>query len=248
MTSRAQSGANPSAPRAAVRAACAAERSARSETMRSPCRSALRTTRDHAVMHRLRRLCAVNSATLAGTEKRARRRALRRRGAPSAGEFQKLPGEPAGMLSGGPLPLPRRQYLGLAAFGASAGPLVDAVHNQALLTYDILPVSIPLGLGVAKTSLLVPPLLAVAYALLGFTLPRLAESVVGHARLTSPWLDSLKSGTLLALHGSRLLPTASPWRCFRARLMGRTKRNHWTLLLCSDDGCHRRWTMAGSCR
>ena len=40
--------------------------------------------------------------------------------------------------------------LGLAAFGGGAGPLVDAVHNQALLTYDVLPVSLPLGLGVAK--------------------------------------------------------------------------------------------------
>ena len=40
----------------------------------------------------------------------------------------------------------------LAGVGAVVGPAVDAVHNQALLAYDVLPVAVDLlGLGVAKT-------------------------------------------------------------------------------------------------
>ena len=39
----------------------------------------------------------------------------------------------------------------LAGVGAVVGPAVDAVHNQALLAYDVLPVAVELGLGVAKT-------------------------------------------------------------------------------------------------
>ena len=44
-----------------------------------------------------------------------------------------------------------QQLWGLAGVGAVVGPAVDAVHNQALLAYDVLPVSVDLGLGVAKT-------------------------------------------------------------------------------------------------
>ena len=72
-----------------------------------------------------------------------------------------------------------RVLLRLAGVGALAGPAVDAVHNQALLNYDVLPVAVPLGLGVAKTSLLIPPLLALAYAVLGGLLPPLAMALVG---------------------------------------------------------------------
>ena len=43
--------------------------------------------------------------------------------------------------------------LRLGGFGATAGPLVDAVHNQALLRYDVLPVSLPLPLPIAHSSL-----------------------------------------------------------------------------------------------
>ena len=52
-----------------------------------------------------------------------------------------------------------RQLWGLAGVGAVVGPAVDAVHNQALLAYDVLPVSVDLGLGVAKTRQPVPLLL-----------------------------------------------------------------------------------------
>ena len=50
----------------------------------------------------------------------------------------------------------------LAATGAVLGPACDAIHNQSLLQYDVLPI----GDGIAKTSLLIPPLLALTYALL----------------------------------------------------------------------------------
>jgi hypothetical protein len=55
---------------------------------------------------------------------------------------------------------------------------VDAVHNQALLGYDVLPVALQLPLGPAKTSLLIPPLLALAYALLGGVLPAITSAVL----------------------------------------------------------------------
>ena len=53
------------------------------------------------------------------------------------------------------------------------GPACDAIHNQSLLQYDVLPI----GDGVAKTSLLIPPLLALTYALLGGVFPAIARRV-----------------------------------------------------------------------
>ena len=66
------------------------------------------------------------------------------------------------------------------AFGSTAGPLVDAIHNQALLTYKVLPVSI----GPVHTSILIPPLLAVAYLMLGSILPKLSKAIVGPRTLS----------------------------------------------------------------
>ena len=71
-----------------------------------------------------------------------------------------------------------RVLLRLAAIGGTLGPLVDAVHNQALLQYDLL----PLTLGALHTSWLVPPLLAVAYAVLGGILPALAFALGARLR------------------------------------------------------------------
>jgi hypothetical protein len=70
----------------------------------------------------------------------------------------------------------------LAAFGAAAGPAVDAVHNQALLQYDVLPIAIGAVGQEAKSSLLIPPLLAVAYALLGGLMPSALEKLLGEGR------------------------------------------------------------------
>ena len=55
------------------------------------------------------------------------------------------------------------------------------MHNQALLSYDFLPLALPI-FG-AKTSWIVPPLLAVAYALLGGVLPVAAERLIGPGQL-----------------------------------------------------------------
>ena len=82
---------------------------------------------------------------------------------------------PAGLSTAGSGPA----IVGLATFGATAGPLVDAVHNQALLTYDFL----PLSLGPVQTSWLVPPLLAVAYVLLGLVFPAVSDSIFGVGRI-----------------------------------------------------------------
>jgi len=85
--------------------------------------------------------------------------------------------------------------------GATVGPLVDSIHNQCLLRYDILPITIPplptqnaLQLPsflanaadpILCTSWLIPPLLGVAYVVLGGILPRIIEDViVGPARRT----------------------------------------------------------------
>ena len=65
--------------------------------------------------------------------------------------------------------LPKASLARLAAFGGTCGPLVDAIHNQALLRYDVAPLE--LCGGAVETSWLVVPLLAVAYALLGGVLP-----------------------------------------------------------------------------
>lgn len=82
----------------------------------------------------------------------------------------------------------------VALFGAVAGPLVDAVHNQVLLQYDILPISV----AAAKSSLLIPPLLAFAYVVLGAVLPALAR------------LTPLKTIPGLGPEGTGLVPVRDP--------------------------------------
>ena len=64
----------------------------------------------------------------------------------------------------------------LFAFGAVGGPIVDAVHNQAILGYDVQPVELSLFVFNARTSLLIPPLLGFAYCVLGAVLPSLWTS------------------------------------------------------------------------
>lgn len=66
----------------------------------------------------------------------------------------------------------------LGASGGFVGPLVDGIHNQVLLEYDTLPIS----LGGLETSLLIPPLLAITYLLLGGVLPPIAQRICGDAR------------------------------------------------------------------
>ena len=78
--------------------------------------------------------------------------------------------------------------------GATVGPLVDSIHNQCLLQYDLLPISVDLPAVPSAdvthahdavtasasicTSWLIPPLLGVAYVVLGGVLPRLMQNVI----------------------------------------------------------------------
>ncbi len=85
----------------------------------------------------------------------------------------------------------------LFATGFTVGPIVDSLHNQCLLRYDVLPISLEwpaalqqnqhaLGdIAIATdgypyffcSSWIVPPLLGFAYVVLGGLLPRLLESI-----------------------------------------------------------------------
>lgn len=80
--------------------------------------------------------------------------------------------------------------------GAVVGPLVDSLHNQVLLRYEVLPIQITIPQPPAAsffssevaaaaaadpivcTSWLIPPLLGVAYVILGGILPRVMENVI----------------------------------------------------------------------
>ena len=66
--------------------------------------------------------------------------------------------------------------------GGTLGPLVDSLHNQCLLRYDVAPINIYLpntdsmDHPILATSCLIPPLLGIAYVVLGGVLPQLVES------------------------------------------------------------------------
>lgn len=75
----------------------------------------------------------------------------------------------------------------LFATGFVAGPIVDSFHNQCLLEYDLLPISLEWPSLLAEwsdyryffcSSWIVPPLLGVAYVVLGGILPRLFDEIL----------------------------------------------------------------------
>jgi hypothetical protein len=75
--------------------------------------------------------------------------------------------------------------------GATVGPIVDSLHNQCLLEYHIAPITVdwPSALGTLDGSLLasswtVPPLLGIAYVVLGGILPRLFQLLIDAASTT----------------------------------------------------------------
>ncbi|KAL7466556.1 hypothetical protein ACHAXS_006852 [Conticribra weissflogii] len=82
---------------------------------------------------------------------------------------------------------PFRTAAGLFITGSTIGPMVDSLHNQCLLQYDIAPISIgPPNWEAAQSlassarpifcsSWAVPPLLGIAYVILGYILPRIFE-------------------------------------------------------------------------
>ena len=82
----------------------------------------------------------------------------------------------------------------LALTGGVVGPAVDGIHNSVLLAYDLFPVR-PFGL--FSTSLLIPPLLAVAYALLGGVLPNILNRFLGDEEEASSSSSSSSSSSPL---------------------------------------------------
>lgn len=75
----------------------------------------------------------------------------------------------------------------LFGFGATIGPLVDSLHNQFLLEYDFAPIAVwPLSDSNAgylfASSWAVPPLLGIAYVVLGGLLPPIFERVIGRTK------------------------------------------------------------------
>ena len=95
----------------------------------------------------------------------------------------------------------------LAATGAVLGPACDAIHNQSLLQYDVLPI----GDGIAKTSLLIPPLLALTYALLGGVFPAIARRVAPGAA-AAPLIDDQKIRTIAAVVATcTVIKTITHW-------------------------------------
>lgn len=79
-----------------------------------------------------------------------------------------------------------KNLMALGALGFFLGPAVDAIHNQVLLDYSILPVKVQTYFGTATTSIIVPPLLSVAYCLLGVILPDAVKRIVGTASVETP--------------------------------------------------------------
>eukprot|EP00980_Cylindrotheca_fusiformis_P002876 scaffold674_cov126-Cylindrotheca_fusiformis.AAC.15 len=71
--------------------------------------------------------------------------------------------------------------------GFTVGPIVDSLHNQCLLKYDVLPISLQWPSALTEfsdypyffcSSWAVPPLLGIAYVVLGGILPRFFEIVL----------------------------------------------------------------------
>ena len=62
--------------------------------------------------------------------------------------------------------------------GSTVGPLVDSLHNQCLLEYDAAPITLQPVTSASPifcSSWAVPPLLGIAYLILGYILPRVIE-------------------------------------------------------------------------
>ncbi len=76
--------------------------------------------------------------------------------------------------------------LKLITTGATVGPLVDSLHNQCLLEYGKLPIDVSNFMAhgdsasyLIRTSWYIPPLLGIAYLVLGGIMPRVFNTVIG---------------------------------------------------------------------
>jgi hypothetical protein len=88
----------------------------------------------------------------------------------------------------------------LFATGATIGPIVDSLHNQCLLRYDVAPIALEwptAGSGwngydyYFCSSWTVPPLLGLAYVVLGGLLPRVFQSVLAKKKTLEPQAATL---------------------------------------------------------
>lgn len=119
-----------------------------------------------------------------------------------------------------PKPLPS---LKLLLTGATVGPLVDSFHNQCLLEYNrnVIDVPTPSFLSamsdsniqestsyILRSSTYIPPLLAIAYLVLGGVLPRIISSIVGNSEVTETKESSkstLRDRAILAVSTTALI-------------------------------------------
>lgn len=119
-----------------------------------------------------------------------------------------------------PKPLPS---LKLLLTGATVGPLVDSFHNQCLLEYNrnVIDVPTPSVLSamsdsniqestsyILRSSTYIPPLLAIAYLVLGGVLPRIISSIVGNSEVTETKESSkstLRDRAILAVSTTALI-------------------------------------------
>jgi hypothetical protein len=86
-----------------------------------------------------------------------------------------------------PLLPPRETAVKLFVAGSTVGPIVDSLHNQCLLTYDFGPITLDVpdlfdistsAEHLFASSWAVPPLLGLAYVILGYILPRIIEWII----------------------------------------------------------------------
>lgn len=101
--------------------------------------------------------------------------------------------------------------------GAIIGPVVDSLHNQCLLKYNFLPLSLYLPSDLEHTtpffcsSWAVPPLLGFAYVVLGGILPRLFQSFLNETNddelnvISHDQSVSLRTKALLAVTTTALI-------------------------------------------
>ena len=93
----------------------------------------------------------------------------------------------------------------LFATGCTVGPIVDSLHNQCLLKYDVLPISLAWPAeSLAQYSVYpyyfcsswtVPPLLGIAYVVLGGVLPRLLEGLLQSMGVTTATTTTTATAT-----------------------------------------------------
>ena len=99
-----------------------------------------------------------------------------------------------------PLLPPKATAIKLFVAGSTLGPIVDSLHNQCLLSYDFAPVTLALPPLIARSSTTatplfcsswaVPPLLGIAYIVLGYILPRIMELLTQMFRTQSSRSDA----------------------------------------------------------